>query len=126
MPELGPYGSVRGARGNSRPYRESHRLRGKPTRLTPMYGPAVWCKRLWSTLADAILRQCIRPLIGACAPGHHGYQRACDATTAEISSRRAACCSQGMLSTLICGRPGLSTRLSSTACPISTAAERNR
>jgi len=27
MPELGPYGSVRGARGNSRPYRESHRLR---------------------------------------------------------------------------------------------------
>ena len=22
MPELGPYGSVRGARGNSRPYRE--------------------------------------------------------------------------------------------------------
>jgi hypothetical protein len=23
MPELGPYGSVRGARGNSRPYRES-------------------------------------------------------------------------------------------------------
>ena len=25
MPELGPYGSVRGARGNSRPYRESDR-----------------------------------------------------------------------------------------------------
>src|SRR4029077_8313836 len=25
MPELGPYGSVRGARGNSRPYRESGR-----------------------------------------------------------------------------------------------------
>ena len=24
MPELGPYGSVRGARGNSRPYRESN------------------------------------------------------------------------------------------------------
>ena len=30
MPELGPYGSVRGARGNSRPYRESRR------------GPARW------------------------------------------------------------------------------------
>jgi hypothetical protein len=30
-------------------------------------------------LADAVLHQCIRPLIGACcAPGHHGYQRACD------------------------------------------------
>ena len=28
MPELGPYGSVRGARGNSRPYRERrHNLR---------------------------------------------------------------------------------------------------
>jgi len=28
-------------------------------------------------LADAVLHQCIRPLIGACcAPGHHGYQRA--------------------------------------------------
>jgi hypothetical protein len=24
MPELGSYGSVRGARGNSRPYREHH------------------------------------------------------------------------------------------------------
>src|SRR5271154_1494104 len=29
MPELGPYGSVRGARGNSRPYRESGRRRAK-------------------------------------------------------------------------------------------------
>src|SRR5271154_6911931 len=27
MPELGPYGSVRGARGNSRPYRERRLLR---------------------------------------------------------------------------------------------------
>jgi len=27
----------------------------------------------------AVLHQCIRPLIGAfCAPGHHGYQRACE------------------------------------------------
>src|SRR6202022_3666174 len=26
MPELGPYGSVRGARGNSRPYRDRHVL----------------------------------------------------------------------------------------------------
>jgi hypothetical protein len=44
--------------------------------VDPMYGPAVRCKRLWSTLADAVLRPCIRSLIGACAPGHHGYQRA--------------------------------------------------
>ena len=34
MPELGPYGSVRGARGNSRPYRESRRGPVKPTRMT--------------------------------------------------------------------------------------------
>src|SRR5881394_143756 len=33
MPELGPYGSVRGARGNSRPYRESHRGPVKATRM---------------------------------------------------------------------------------------------
>src|SRR5205807_1156456 len=32
MPESGPYGSVRGARGNSRPYRESHRPTSKRTR----------------------------------------------------------------------------------------------
>jgi hypothetical protein len=32
MPELGPYGSVRGARGNSRPYRES----GRPTVKTAL------------------------------------------------------------------------------------------
>jgi hypothetical protein len=44
----------------------------------PMYGPAARCKRPLSTLADAVLRQCIRSPIGACAPGHHGYQRACD------------------------------------------------
>jgi hypothetical protein len=34
MPELGPYGSVRGARGNSRPYRESRPLPRKATLLT--------------------------------------------------------------------------------------------
>jgi len=34
MPELGPYGSVRGARGNSRPYRESRRYAAKPTQMT--------------------------------------------------------------------------------------------
>ena len=34
MPELGPYGSVRGARGNSRPYRESERRAVKQALLT--------------------------------------------------------------------------------------------
>jgi hypothetical protein len=34
----------------------------------------------------AVLHQCIRPLIGAfCAPGHHGYQRACDLVTGQAS-----------------------------------------
>jgi hypothetical protein len=36
MPELGPYGSVRGARGNSRPYRESDRHTIRMSRLTQL------------------------------------------------------------------------------------------
>src|SRR5712692_1609320 len=37
-------------------------------------------------LASAVLHQCIRPLIGACAPGHHGYQRACDLISGQAST----------------------------------------
>src|SRR5437660_5711659 len=37
-------------------------------------------------LASAVLHQCIRPLIGACAPGHHGYQRACDLISCQAST----------------------------------------
>jgi hypothetical protein len=40
MPELGPYGSVRGA--NSRPYRESERRTVKVTRLTQLGHPPPW------------------------------------------------------------------------------------
>jgi len=47
-----------------------------------------WCMvrpcvaRGFLDLADAVLHQCIRPLLGAhCAPGHHGYQRACGLIT---------------------------------------------
>jgi len=37
-------------------------------------------------LAAAVLHQCIRPLIGACcAPGHHGYQRACVLISGQAS-----------------------------------------
>src|SRR5258705_12203787 len=37
-------------------------------------------------LADAVLHQCIRPLIGACcAPGHHGYQRAFELISGQAS-----------------------------------------
>src|ERR1700676_598711 len=45
--------------------------------LTLMYGPAARCKGFSSSCRFAVLHQCIRPLIGAFAPGHHGYQRAC-------------------------------------------------
>ena len=35
----------------------------------------------------AVLHQCIRPLIGAsCAPGHYGYQRACDLISGQAST----------------------------------------
>ena len=34
-----------------------------------------------------VLHQCIRPLIGTfCAPGHHGYQRACDLVSGQAST----------------------------------------
>src|ERR1035441_8551808 len=53
----------------------------------PMYGPAVRCKWILPSWRGAVLHQCIRPLIGACcAPGHHGYQRACDLISGKASS----------------------------------------
>jgi hypothetical protein len=42
-----------------------------------MYGPAARRKRFRRAVGSGLAL--IRPLIGAhCAPGHHGYQRACD------------------------------------------------
>jgi hypothetical protein len=54
--------------------------------LTRMYGPAARCKRFSSSCRFAVLHQCIRPLIGAFAPGHHGYQRACVLISGQASS----------------------------------------
>ena len=55
--------------------------------LTPMYGPAVRRQRFSSSWWQAVLHQCIRPLIGACwAPGHHGNQRACDLISGQTSA----------------------------------------
>ena len=52
-----------------------------------MYGPAVRRKRFRRSGGFAVLHQCIRPLIGACcAPGHHGYQRACVLISREASN----------------------------------------
>jgi hypothetical protein len=43
--------------------------------------------RVFVDLADAVLHQCIRPLLGAgCAPGHHGYQRARDLISGQAST----------------------------------------
>src|SRR5262249_48103754 len=54
--------------------------------LTQMYGPAVRCKKTSPSGGYAVLHQCIRPLLGAfCAPGHHGYQRACDLISVQAS-----------------------------------------
>jgi len=38
-------------------------------------------------LVDAVLHYCIRPLIGASAPGPHGYQRACDLILGQALER---------------------------------------
>src|SRR5207249_5294545 len=65
------------------------------TEPDPMYGPTVRCKRCmvrpcvateFVELSVAALHQCIRPLIGAFAPGHHGYQRACDLISGQAST----------------------------------------
>src|SRR5207302_6038938 len=37
-------------------------------------------------LSVAVLHQCIRPLIGPFAPGHHGYQRAGDLISGQAST----------------------------------------
>src|SRR5665648_749081 len=53
MPELGPYGSVRGARGNSRPYRDPRSLADKPSR------PKIHLCPLWSNSGQTRARlQC--------------------------------------------------------------------
>src|ERR1700692_5075096 len=51
-----------------------------------MYGPAARCKGFSSSCRFAVLHQCIRPLIGAFAPGHHGYQRACVLISGQAST----------------------------------------
>ena len=53
--------------------------------VTHMYGPAVRRKRIGSSWR-AVLHQCIRPLIGAFAPGHYGYQRACELISGQTST----------------------------------------
>jgi hypothetical protein len=51
-----------------------------------MYGPAVRRKRIRRSVGVAVLHQCIRPLFGAVAPGHHGCQRACGLISGQASN----------------------------------------
>ena len=64
MPELGPYGSVRGARGNSRPYRDPRSkadvtLLNFDVRFTPNSGhPSTQSKcPLWANSGHSALQQ---------------------------------------------------------------------
>jgi hypothetical protein len=54
------------------------------------HDPYVWSGRAsqekFIELAVAVLHQCIRPLIGASAPDHHGYQRTCDLISGQALS----------------------------------------
>ena len=74
-------------RDTLRPVRDLQPLAGL-TRRT--FDPDVWSGRAlqeFRDLVDAVLHQCIRPLLGArCAPGHHGYQRACDLISGQAST----------------------------------------
>ena len=49
--------------------------------------PSVWSDRASQEVSSSWLsgHQCIRPLIGALAPGHHGYQRASDLISGPAS-----------------------------------------
>src|SRR6202023_3348495 len=53
------------------------------------FDPFVWSGRALQVVSPswrgAVLHQCIRPLIGAFAPGHHGYQRACVLISGQAS-----------------------------------------
>ncbi len=58
---------------------------------TGEFDPDVWSGRASqensSIWCFTVLHQCIRPLIGACcAPGHHGYQRACVLISGQASN----------------------------------------
>ena len=58
MPELGSYGSVRGARGNSRPYRDSDRRRVKTTLLQDNEAAGVLHNRRRCSDRVAVRRAC--------------------------------------------------------------------
>jgi hypothetical protein len=72
--------------------------------------PDVWSGRalqeVFIDLESAVLHQCIRSLIGALTPDHHGYQRAGDVISGQASTSR-----QGHQCSYAPGRPILHHRL---------------
>ncbi len=60
---------------------------------------------------DAVLHQCIRPLIGACAPGPHGYQRRTkNSTPAEKAVRRTGAALTASIRKIVTFEPRVSAR----------------
>ena len=85
--------------GRARPPRAGPVVAGKQP---PSPAAPVRCKRFSSICWLWVSHQCIRPLIGACAPGHHGYQRACvlisgQASTGPSGSPGFACAGKTVL-----------------------------
>jgi hypothetical protein len=83
-----PTGTTTQGRSHGHPPRRPVSL-GSTCRRRPRSSAAeiaVRGKRFSSSCGFEVSHQCIRPLIGACAPGHHGYQRACVLITGQASS----------------------------------------
>jgi hypothetical protein len=84
MPEIGTSGSMSGDGKRS----VGHR----PQATAPILDSTVCMVRpcvargFRRSVGSSVLHQCIRPLIGACAPGHHGYQRACVLISCQAST----------------------------------------
>ena len=75
--------------------------------------PYVWSGRASQEVSSicrlAVLRQCIRPLVGAfCVPGHHGCQRTCDPISGQASNSQ-----MGHQCSHVSGRPILDLIFSS-------------
>ena len=72
--------------GVDRPRERARITRSVGQNLTQcMVRPCV-AREFRRSVGIAVLHQCIRPLIGAVAPGHHGCQRACGLITGQASN----------------------------------------
>ncbi len=70
--------------------------------MTPMYGPAVRCKRFVDLVVSGLASMYPVSSWSCSAPDHHGYQRACDLISGQASTgHRGHQCSHAL------GRPNL-------------------